>query len=168
MRRRTIAAATRPASVSSPSSPNARRSSRSSQLFTMSAAVTLRSGSARMSSGPVARKLKPRRSSASWSEERPRSRRTPSSGARPFSRATTSRSAKLERTRTARSPNRERTRRASASASGSTSSPMSWPVRPVRSRMASAWPPAPTVPSRKRPPSRGSSWASTSARRTGS
>src|ERR1700704_6486956 len=38
----------------------------------------------------------------------------------------------------------------------------------MRSRIASAWPPAPTVPSRKRPPSRGSSWASTSARRTGS
>src|SRR4051812_15774579 len=34
--------------------------------------------------------------------------------------------------------------------------------------MASAWPPAPTVPSRKRPASRGSSSASTSARRTGS
>src|SRR5712692_4949890 len=145
-----------------------RRRSRSFQLFTTSAAVAARSGSARMSSGPAERKLKPRSSSASWIDETPRSRRTPSNGARPCSRATTSQSAKLARTSGARSPKRARTRRASASASGSTSSPRRRPDGAVRSRIASACPPAPTVPSRKRPPSRGSSWASTSARRTGS
>src|SRR2546422_767460 len=73
-RRRAIAAATRAASGSSPYARKIRRSSGSLQLFTISAAVTRRSGSERISSAPRARKLKPRSSSASWT--RASSRRT--------------------------------------------------------------------------------------------
>src|SRR5205809_1356901 len=147
-RRRTIAPATRAASGSSPYSAKTRRRSFSAQLFTTSAAVARRSGSARMSNGPVERKLKPRSSSASWMDERPRSRRTPSTGTKLCSPARSSRTAKFPRTRTARSPKRASSRAALASAAGSRSSPRSRPFRAPASRMAAAWPPPPTVPSR--------------------
>jgi len=96
----------------------------------------------------VDRKLKPRSSSASWMDERPRSRRTPSTGANPCSPARSSRTAKFPLTRTARSPKRASSRAAMTSAAGSRSSPRSLPSGALASRMAAACPPPPTVPSR--------------------
>src|SRR2546425_9063391 len=95
VRRRDTAAAMRLASGSSPYSAKIRASSRSFVPFTRSAAVSSSPGSALMSNGPSDRKLKPRESSASWIDERPRSKRTPSQPRKPCWPATSSQDAKL-------------------------------------------------------------------------
>ena len=62
------------------------------QVLTRSAAVGRASGSNRMSSGPSAAKLNPRCAQASWSDERPRSSKMPSTASIPSSSRTSPRS----------------------------------------------------------------------------
>ena len=145
--------------------PAARRSRGSSarscsaeSVASRSAAVVGALRSMRMSSGvsPAlsAAKRKPRSGRSSCGDETPRSRSTPSTRAMP-SFASTSASERNEAwIRRTRAPKGSRRWRAAASASSSRSRATSSPAGAVRSRIAPAWPPPPTVPSTMTPPER--------------
>src|ERR1700730_11036316 len=123
----------------------------------MSAALNGCSGANLMSRGPSAAKLKPRRASSSWEEERPRSRKAPSSGAspRPSASSGSLASAKFPGTKRKPSPNSALRASARLAASGSRSMATSRPPGMIRLRISRECPPPPKVPSKKTAPGAG-------------
>ena len=101
----------------------------------------------RMSSGPSARKLKPRSGSSSWVLEIPKSKRIRSAGRKPLSVAIAPSSAKRPWTTVAAGPNAASVSRAASTASGSRSIPSSRPPGVILSRIWRAWPACPRVQS---------------------
>src|SRR3954452_5510184 len=163
----TIALAYFQAEGSSPYLRNSAASSSAERVARSSEAGTPRLVSTRMSSGPPARKPKPRSRSASWKELRPRSNRSPSTRPNPASGATSPSSRKFDRRSTRRSPTRASRARTRSIASSSASSPRTRPSGLAASRIRSVCPPPPTVASIWRLPGRGDRVSRTSPAITG-
>src|SRR5216683_3457253 len=157
----------RRAQRSSPYCRRIRSISATSYSLTIFAAVSLESGSIRMSSGPSARKLKPRPGSSIWVLERPKSKRTRSAGTKPCSEAIAPSSEKGPRVTTAAGPNSASDSRPDSTAAGSRSIPSSRPPGVILSRIWRAWPACPRVPSIATAPVRGWSSSITSCESAG-
>ncbi len=137
----------------------------SGNLFTRSAALVSCVGSILMSSGPSSRKLKPRRPVVSCSRDTPQSTRTPSTASIPSSSKITSNRAWLSFTRVIGSPASRVF--ALSIASGSRSIPINRPPGFIRSSIAAACPPLPTVASTNRSPGSAARYSKVSSTRTG-
>src|SRR5690242_12070240 len=132
---------------SSPYSRRIRSSSATSYSLTTVAAVSFEVGSIRMSSGPSARKLKPRPGWSICVLERPKSKRTRSAGAKPWRNAIEPSSEKSPWTTTAAVPNDASDSWPALTALGSRSIPSSLPPGVILSRIWRAWPACPRVQS---------------------
>src|SRR5262249_4034971 len=152
---------------SSPYSKRMRASSSGAREFTRSAAVRPRVGSNRISRLSSRVNEKPRSDSSSWYDDNPRSRSTATARDTPASAASCTMSRKLPCRSTTRSPNRARRRPARRIASGSRSTPNRRVSAGPPSRIRSACPPIPIVPSTTHPPRRGRKRNATSSIRTG-
>src|SRR5262245_54757123 len=144
-----------------------RASSSGAKEFTRSAAVRPRVGSNLMSSVSSRVNEKPRSDRASWYDDNPRSRSTETARETPASAASCTMSRKLPCRSTTRSPKRARRRPARRIASGSLSIPSRRVSEGPPSRIRSACPPIPIVPSTTHPPRRGRKRNATSSIRTG-
>src|SRR5947207_4711060 len=100
-----------------------------------------------MSSGPSARKLKPRAGSSICVLESPKSKRIRSAGLKALSEAIAASSENRPKTTVTESPNDASVRVAACTASGSRSIPSSRPPGVILSRIWRAWPACPTVQS---------------------
>src|SRR5437773_788460 len=144
-----------------------RSSSATSYSLTICDAVSFELGSMRMSSGPSARKLKPRSGSSTWWLESPKSKRIRSAGLKPLSAAIVPTSENRPWTAVADEPNEASASRAACTAVGSRSIPSSRPPGVILSRIWRAWPACPRVQSIATAPPRGWSSSITSCESAG-